>query len=1143
MMNREDFLDKIKIDVTNLLSDTKLINNKNQLFAWKLNTRFKRTFKEDYLWNQSLFLCTNSCLLLQENDDEKVAQQGLFVSAEIFQYLSESKELLEQFDKDYLIILSAICYDIAGYQANALCLASRIIEYELSTGDQRIDLTMDNCIIDQIRLILTKNIPYAEIRLRRYNIYQNEGFLFFYSAMKSWYSFIFKQDTTLYLNDMERAYRYYLNIGNVYISHLLLLLKTRLSLFDKRSIHKGLYIQLNDTLNYQWKKYIKLLAYDYYDKNNIKPIEERKSFFEFWTSQLCALEKGLLTKDEDFVVQMPTSSGKTFIAELLILKYLNLKPDKKCIYIAPFRALTNEKENEFGKYFSKLGYVVSSLSGSYEIDAFQDVVLSETNLLIATPEKIDCLLRFSPGYFDNVSLIVVDEGHIISDFSKRATLLEFLIIRLRIRIHGLRTLFISAVMPPMNANEYSLWLSGNETNVLRSLMYKDSNIIDEWEPTKKLISYFKDGNIFFKDIKFKDEQSNKEVVAILNSYLMPEFEIEGNISKIKIAARLAYKLSEDGTTLVFCAQQRWAEGIAKELLEILKQINYYNRFNENKSKESSYYANIWYDSNSIIKEAIDHGIGLHYGDMPEQVRIAVENDFKNGLLSILLATNTIGQGLNFPIKNIVFYSLIINYKNNHPVMLNHRDFWNIVGRSGRAGKETEGKIIFIINSENDKKLFWDFTNRKNIENAESLFFKALMLRVDNIIKTDDEFNNIITELSETYLLDLITEECIGTDYEEVLEKIIQNALFKIQLDKRNINIKPIREAFKKIFIAFEKESKIEELNEYKKTGFSFKTNTLISDFIESNSDEIKDIIANDDYIAMIKYFFQLLDNNIQELTNEKLNRIFGAEHRIVEVVNIVIGWVNGVGLNNLIIEWEKTIGLDANDFHILLSQGLYYLYPWGMSAFLLLVAYKFNYEYKDLPDNIKSIPSFLKYGLNNENACLARSLGIKSRENAIMLYEKSSRLNKKEFIRWLSNLTNDQINSFGINNFDAENINEISLRINQENFSNIISEYCFEIKGTIFNTDWAKESKIVKVNDILTYERDENNIHDPFAIIILHEKKPIGFVPRNYAKILSTEIDIEEKSYKANVLSISHQKDYSKITIKMTEELKFISFE
>jgi hypothetical protein len=575
-MNRTEFFLKIKKDISNLLNDGKLINNRNQLFAWKLKSRFRRSFDENYLLNQSLFLCTNSCLLIQEDEDEKLAYQGLFVSAEIFQHLSESEEL-DPVDKDYLLVMAAICYDIAGYQANAFCLANRIIEYELGTEDQRINLTIDNCVIEQIRLILTKNIPLAEMKLRKYQNIQNDGFLFFCTAMKEWYSFILKQDTTQYLASLESAYRYYLTIGNTYLSHLLLLLKIRISLFNKRSIYNGLHDQLSSVKNYQWKKYIKLLAYDYYEKNNIKLLEQRKSFFEFWTSQLRALENGLLAKDENFVVQMPTSSGKTFIAELLILKYLNKQPEKKCIYIAPYRALSNEKENELSKYLSKLGYIVSSLSGSYEIDVFQDIVLSETNLLIATPEKIDCLLRFVPDYFNNVSLIVVDEGHIISDFSSRATLLEFLIIRLRIKIPDLKTLFISAVMPPKNANEYSLWLSGKKSNVLRSLKFRNSEVFDEWEPTKKLISSFQGGNIFFKDIQYEDEEKHEKTGAILNSYLKPEFEINNRTTKIVIAANLAYKLSEEGGTLVYCAQPRYTVSIAETLLEILKHFDFPER--------------------------------------------------------------------------------------------------------------------------------------------------------------------------------------------------------------------------------------------------------------------------------------------------------------------------------------------------------------------------------------------------------------------------------------------------------------------------------------------------------------------------------------------------------------------------------------
>ena len=288
-MNKDDFLNKIKEDITVLLSDSKFTNNKNQLFAWKLNARFIRSFDENHLLNQSLFLCTNSCLILKENEGDKIAYQGLYVSAEIFQYLAEANDLLEQLDRDYLLVLSAICYDISGYQANAFCLASRVTEYILSTEDQRIDLTIDNYIIDQIKLILAKNIPRAEMKLRGYNSIRDEGFSFFCSAMKEWYSFIFKYDTSDYMVKIETTYRFYLNIGNTYISHLLLLLKTRMTLFDKRSIYNGLHEQLGSSLNYRWKKYIKLLAYDYYDKNNIKQIEERRSYFELWVSQLRAL--------------------------------------------------------------------------------------------------------------------------------------------------------------------------------------------------------------------------------------------------------------------------------------------------------------------------------------------------------------------------------------------------------------------------------------------------------------------------------------------------------------------------------------------------------------------------------------------------------------------------------------------------------------------------------------------------------------------------------------------------------------------------------------------------------------------------------------------------------------------------------------
>jgi len=619
-MNKEQYISEIENDIYNLLQDYKLNNYKNQSFAWKLNAKFNRTFQEEYLWNRALFLSSNSCILLQENINNQTAFKGLYESAEIFEYLSELPEITEKFDKDYLLILSALCYDLSGYQANAYCVTSRIKNYSLITKDSGINLTIDNHLLEQIRLILLKKIPYARYTNRNEELENELSFKLVKQALDKWYNYVLKLQSGSYQFELNNAYKFFLFSGNSYLSHLLLLLKTRILLFENRNIWNRISKNKDIKNSIFWKKYVKLLAQDYYSDNTIKNIEERKSIFEFWTSQLRAIEKGLLKLDENFVVQMPTSAGKTFIAELAILKYLIKYPEKKCIYVAPFRALINEKEIELSKYFSKLGFSVSSLSGSYEIDEFQDVILTETDLLIATPEKIDLLLRLTPDFFNNISFIVVDEGHIVGDISTRATLLEFLIIRLRIKIPEIKTLFISAVMPPQNANEYSIWLSGKENNVLRSLKFSDSNTNEEWEPTRKLISYFewvgKRGDITFENVITEDENTQKKQGAKLYSFLIDkefggQFPTKNN--KVETTAALAYKFSFTGNTLVFCAQPRQTGWIYKRIKQILETTDFPEWFTSNTNKISYHYSKIWYGENHYITDAIKNGIGIHFG--------------------------------------------------------------------------------------------------------------------------------------------------------------------------------------------------------------------------------------------------------------------------------------------------------------------------------------------------------------------------------------------------------------------------------------------------------------------------------------------------------------------------------------------------
>ena len=1142
ILSRSDYITETEADIEELLKDTLLSNYKNQIFAWKLNADFKRSYKEGFLYNRALFLSSNSCLLINNDGNEKIAISGLKESAEIYEYLSDLSDINEKYDKEYLILKSALCYDLSGYQANAYCVSSRLDSLVLKSETELINVDIDNLIIEQIILILLKKIPLAQSKLQ---LYKNDdlGFLLFKKALSSWYSYILKLDESNFIGQFDDVYKYFLNIGNTYLSHLIFLLKTRVVLFENRSIFNNLnqYGFIESSRN--WRKYIKLLAYDYYANNKIKEIGKRKSIFELWTSQLRAIEGGVIAKDENFVVQMPTSAGKTFIAELSILKYLIKYPKKKCIYIAPFRALTSEKEIELAKYFSKMGYSVSALSGSYEVDEFQDLVLSETDILIATPEKIDLLLRLNPDFFNDISFMVVDEGHIIGDYSTRATLLEFLIIRLKIKIPELKTLFISAVMPSENANEYAIWLSGKEENVLRSLLHKDGAINEEWEPTRKLISNFKwegkNGNITFENIFTEDEDTKISIGAKLYSYIKDK-EISKNFplknNKKQTAATLAFKLSEEGNTLVFCAQVRRIESVGTSLLELFSNIETDkrpSRFIKNEKKQSSYYSQIWYGKDSYVTKCINMGVGIHYGDMPEQVRNAVETDFRTGLLTVLLSTNTIGQGLNFPIKNLIFYETMIGrdeeVKKN--IYIQKRDFWNIVGRAGRAGKETEGKIVFIINSFTDRKKYKEYINKDNIENANSLFFSVAENLLENRI-SNLEMDELLSILSETYLLDLMTEEIIGTDYQDVIEKIINNSLFKIQLDKRGFDIEPLNNGFKKIFKTIEEKATFKQLQIYKTTGFSLKSNLIIDEFIDENIDLLKRFVEEDNYLSIVKSFLILLsESDIDEMHDYKLDKFV---IKPSDFYSTIEDWIVGKSINEILEEW-KIKEMEISQFHIFVSKALYYLYPWGVSSFIAILAFKLNKDLKELPENIKSLSSYLKFGLNETTSCLSRSLGIKGREVSKFLYESSNKLEGKEFIVWLSNLTNLEIESFDISSFDKENIKNVSIKLTPNSYREIPESFIFKINGTSFNNRMSDNSKLVSINESLTYKRDEENKYDPYAILLFNDGNELGYIPREYAKLLSAEIEIEESKYNIRVINIFTFEDYNEIEVEMNK--------
>lgn len=465
-MTDEEYTKSLESLLKETVNSASFQNQQAQINAWRLSPSFDKTFRELEIYGTINTLISISCILLSCGDNS-CATDTLKICARILENISQFST--KSLDNDYIKIISAMCYDLAGYQANAFCVSKTISDYKFEKFDSNgSKLTEDNFIIEQFVLILQKRIVLARKRLEEADFTHTENFRILYNALHKWYSKILFLEESNYLNLITKAYRKYLFSNNIYISNLLQLLKTKIYISEKRNLKNLIKESIGD-LNQIWEKYLKLLANDVYDKSSVKKDEQKHSLYELWVSQINAINQGLLQQHESFVVQMPTSAGKTFIAELFILNNLIKNPDKHVVYISPFKALSTEKENDLGNHLEKLGYSVSVLPGSYEMDFFfQELFPVETDVLIATPEKTDLLLRTKKEYFKNVSVIIIDEGHLIGDEGTRGVLLEFLIIRLKILYPEIQYLFISAVMSEDNSQELACWLSNNDSHVITS---------------------------------------------------------------------------------------------------------------------------------------------------------------------------------------------------------------------------------------------------------------------------------------------------------------------------------------------------------------------------------------------------------------------------------------------------------------------------------------------------------------------------------------------------------------------------------------------------------------------------------------------------------------------------------------------------
>lgn len=1188
LMDKQQYLQETYLSLESLMKDRQFLRELAQVQARSIQEELssvqpniRYTFNAKEIWKRCDYIFSNSSLLLREEsqsqgDIEKRQSILAFLktAAQSFEFLAK---FADEIEKEILLINSAICYHIAGYQANAQCIAKMVEKrYLVEEVEKRTNLShLDTDLTQFFRQALLSFLRRDIVKLQRVtqdamsSVRTIQGRIISDSeeedaiqSIENLYGHHFFQkslfDFTQYCIDgrserfalaqrnIEKCHDYFKKIGDARFDIIASELRTLFKLFEERSTRSNIQRYGENLIESPiWTTYLRNLALE-------------KSVVEFWTSQLKALQGGLLTSDDSFIIQMPTSAGKTFIAELSILATLTNSPQKRCLYIAPYRALVNEIEDRLAEMLGALGYRVSNLNGGFEFDSFQTFLAVEAHVLVTTPEKADLLFRTHPEYFENIATIVIDEGHVLDEgiptkdevesdktladqLAQNGTLgrgisLELLITRLKRKLPQVNFLFLSAVMPEINVNDFVAWLSKNGQKPLK---------VDRNErPSRQTIATFSWSKVTSQEeggyngqLQYFNADNTPTYVSYFiqrSEYYTGELTTTGRrqkttwpdaANKAQSTGMLAATFAKTGPVLVFCAMPKHVKHVVESTIKSLKYLEATEKspgdnlkYVSNPALESFDLAKEWLGEDHPLTRGLHYGVGLHYGPLPDPVRQAVEDDFRDGKISILVSTNTLGQGVNLPVKTAIIYSLERTYQDPEDKdkvitsEVKKRDFWNICGRAGRAGKETEGQIVFFTKSSNDRKLFREYQNEKNVEVVESSLYKLLEALIEKRISQDE-----LIDYLDPHVLALLAEEVVDTQDETAISSFLKTSLVGVQAQRKNFNLSPLASTINRTSMRILREVPDQELrNVFASTGLRVSSCLILEKavnlFIVARGENILDEETKSFYLD--ERLLEAAFDACQDIPEMMPSRSVKA-NKLENELGFIKDWVGGKQISEIRSTYWAPTKDDA--FGEYIADRVIYKLPWGFNGFLRILSYKLEKKYDELPLAWQHLPSMMKFGVNSVFACWIGGFGVSSRQLSLELARQYQLQHKSSgtfmsFVKWIINLQNEFIFRelpYGSVAEKRRLVKKISRVVADNDHLQFILQKQTILEATVQGIPYDNRAETafqVQEGDQLSLQAEPNNPYDPSAVIVMFEGKQIGYVQREKAKIISKDM-------------------------------------
>ncbi len=432
----------------------------------------------------------------------------------------------------------------------------------------------------------------------------------------------------------------------------------------------------------------------------VNEVTKQQGLFELLPPQRAAwLEQGLLDQAATAVViDMPTSGGKTLLAQFRILQALNQFDAENgwVAYVAPTRALTAQLSRRLRRDFAPIGVKVEALTGAVEVDAFEEELLRQTgdkrgfDVLVATPEKLQLVIR-NKKVSRPLALVVMDEAHNIENES-RGMRMELLLATIKQECAQANFLLLMPFVE--KADKLARWLA-EDAKAGRAISLGTT----AWKPNERIVGIYHaeadDSQRAGWRMRFETLTTTKNAMHLKGVHRAGNVK-PLNVAKSKVinnngqcgfslqTAAMAMIFSARGSSIAVATRIDQAWSMARETSKVMPTLR-------NKSADITLVQNFLraeISSNFELIELLEHGVGVHHAGLSDETRALMEWLTEEGAIKVLCTTTTIAQGINFPVSSVFLASNLYPYGKE----MSPRDFWNLAGRAGRINQDSVGVV-------------------------------------------------------------------------------------------------------------------------------------------------------------------------------------------------------------------------------------------------------------------------------------------------------------------------------------------------------------------------------------------------------------------------------------------------------------------